>query len=276
MDRSASQAFQQPAHAFEVYISSARFAPYLGRAAGDADRAFELYQWNSRLTGATHEALGHVEVALRNALDARLRTWNAVQPPAPQHGVASYSSNWLEVPAAPLYGLLNTVRHGRRHSTYLRAARRAAESREARGSGHPRSSAPVTHDDLVANLMFGTWVTLLPDSTAHASRRRAQQTMWQAAIRHAFPYHQDPGVIHFWVSRLHRLRNRVAHHEPLIGVDVLAYHRTMVRLLRAIDPVLGDWFSGASPVPALLRSRPRPRAEATGNGAAGGGTTGGR
>lgn len=131
MDRSASQAFRPPAHAFEVHISPARFAPYLRRSAGDADQAFELYQWNGRLVGATHEALGHVEVALRNTVDAHLRARNAEQPPAPQHGVVRYSSNWLEVPAAPLYGLLNTVRHGRRHSTYLRAARRAAAGRHA-------------------------------------------------------------------------------------------------------------------------------------------------
>ncbi|PUB25311.1 hypothetical protein C8K30_10755 [Promicromonospora sp. AC04] len=204
MTHSASQAFR-PAHAFEVHISAARFAPYLDQADGDPDLAFELYQWNGRLTGAVHEVLGFVEVALRNALDVRLRTWNAAQPPAPKHGVREYTHDWLEVPAAPLYGLLTTVRHGRRHSTHSRATKRAAESRDAREPRHPRFGRPVTHDDLVANLMF---------------------------------------------------RNRVAHHEPLIDLDVQAYHRTMVRLLRAIDPVLGDWFSGASPVPGVLRSRP--------------------
>lgn len=36
----------------------------------------------------------------------------------------------------------------------------------------------------------------------------------------------------------------------------MSYHRTAARLLRAIDPVIGDWYAGTSRVPALVQRRP--------------------
>jgi hypothetical protein len=58
------------------------------------------------------------------------------------------------------------------------------------------------------------------------------------------------------VDRLHRLRNRVAHLEPLVTTDVIGYHRTACRLLNAIDADLASWYAGTSRVVQVVRSRP--------------------
>lgn len=255
MTTTHSQPFD-PSHVLEHHLSAPRLAPYLAIAGTTAD-AIRLYRWGAELNGALHQAIGHVEVAVRNSIDRQLRVWNAGRPPDLRNGVGQYSSSWIETPARPLWSLLNTkVAGGRTLSAFDTAYRRCRSSAEDRPASHPRHRAAVVHDDLVANLTFGVWLRLLPDPSAPQSKQRVQKVLWDNAVRKAFGYHQDPDVVYFWVSRVHRLRNRVAHHEPLIDLDVQAYHRTMVRLLRAIDPVLGDWFSGASPVPGVLRSRP--------------------
>ncbi|MFE4177466.1 hypothetical protein ACFRR7_36430 [Streptomyces sp. NPDC056909] len=53
-------------------ITPDRLNPYLGVCGGDAGAALALYRWNSDLAAAFFEPLGHLEIMLRNALDARL------------------------------------------------------------------------------------------------------------------------------------------------------------------------------------------------------------
>ncbi len=64
------------------HFSDERLHLYLVEAQGDADAAARLYQWNSRCSAVIWEALGYLEVSLRNALDARmtLRQRNRGQP----------------------------------------------------------------------------------------------------------------------------------------------------------------------------------------------------
>ncbi|WP_185973218.1 hypothetical protein [Aeromicrobium piscarium] len=116
--------------------------------------AVALYRWNAHMSAALHESLGLVEVALRNAIDRELRVWNQRQPPAFD---TTYDDAWVENPSRPLWAILNpTQRHGGRRSIYQAAFRRALQSRDRRDHGHPRFGAPITHDDVVAHITFGT------------------------------------------------------------------------------------------------------------------------
>lgn len=247
------------ASAVTDHITGARFATYLTLVGGDHRDALKLYRWNIEMSSALHEALGVAEVFLRNAMDAKLRTWNISQPP---RGVVVYTHEWVETPAAPLYAVLNTkARNGFVYSTYQEAKNRAETSRKTRPASHRRHGHPIDHDDVVAHMSFGTWKKLLPKKDLkHKSGfgPQAQRTLWNDALKHAFPHHPDPTVIQYWVDRLHNLRNRVAHLEPLCEADVMSYHRTVARLLRAIDPDLASWYAGISRVPAVWRSRPLP------------------
>jgi len=51
----------------------------MAAAAGTPQRAAELYEWSNKLAGAWHSHIAYVEVAVRNAIDRQLRTWNASQ-----------------------------------------------------------------------------------------------------------------------------------------------------------------------------------------------------
>lgn len=239
------------------HLSAPRLKPYLA-AAGSVPGAMRLYRWNLELSGAIHEALGVVEVTMRNSIDAQLQAWNQTRPAAAS--AAPYGANWVERPARPLEGLLNPRGRGGLppKSTYESARKRAIKDSNLRDPSHPRHGAAPNHDDIVAHITFGTWVKLLP------SRRDAQgrigpsgpRGLWVNALQYGFPHHPDPLVIHYWANRLHRLRNRIAHVEPLIATDVMSYHRSAARLLRAIDPAMGDWYAGISRIPEICKKKP--------------------
>lgn len=239
------------------HLSTPRLAPYMAEA-GTLAGAIRLYRWNLELSGALHEALGVVEVVLRNAIDRELQTWNVSRPTVP--GSAPFGTNWVEYPAPPLEGILNPRGRGRRppKSTYRSAFDRARADSSFRDPSHPRRGARPNHDDIVAHISFGTWVKLLPNKRDPRGQigPGPQRGLWNNALCRSFPHQPDPLVISHWATRLHHLRNRIAHVEPLLGTDVISYHRSAARLLRAVDPAVGDWYSGISRVPAVYRQRP--------------------
>ena len=58
------------------------------------------------------------------------------------------------------------------------------------------------------------------------------------------------------VGRLHDLRNRVAHHEPLLNTDVAARLADLLGLAKRLDPQLGQHVLATSSVASLLAARP--------------------
>jgi hypothetical protein len=242
------------------HLSPARLSTYLHHAKNHHGQALQLYLWNTEMSGALQEALSIAEVFLRNTIDAQLRVWNAAQPP---RGAQTYDWQWVKTPAKPLYGILNfRDRNKVMHSTYESARGRAASDMNLRQPGHLRHGVPVDHDDLVAHMTFGDWKKLIPKKDGrHPSGigPGPQRDMWNLVIAKAFPNHPNPQVVWFWVDRLHAIRNRVAHLEPLCDLtdgEIMGYHRTVARLLRAIDPPLAEWYGGHSRVPEVCKRRP--------------------
>ncbi|MDP2711462.1 MAG: hypothetical protein Q8O56_09610 [Solirubrobacteraceae bacterium] len=69
------------------WITDPRFTPYLAQAGGDHKTAVQLYVWNSRISAAMFETLHHVEVLVRNAIDAQF---------TPLDPSAAPRTTWLE------------------------------------------------------------------------------------------------------------------------------------------------------------------------------------
>ncbi|MCR3720829.1 MULTISPECIES: hypothetical protein [Prauserella salsuginis group] len=249
---------RQAYRAVARHLSEPRLSSYV-TVAGNVTDAVRLYRWNVEMSGAIYEALGLVEVVLRNAIDRELQKWNLARPTPT--GEPPYGTNWIERPAPPLWGVLNKrTRRGQVVSTYATARERAIKDSSHRDPSHPRRHHLPDHDDVVAHTTFATWVRLLPHKREADGRAGPgpQRGLWTHALRHAFPYKPDPLVIHHWANRLYLLRNRVAHLEPLVATDVLGYHRSAARLLRAVDPTIGDWYSSISRIPHVLKKHRPP------------------
>jgi hypothetical protein len=189
---------------------------------GDLDGAIALYQWNSATAAAFGEDLGHLEVVLRNALHQQLTFW---------HGAAGLPGHWYDPP-------LTVLDHHRQQDIA------DAQSR-LRRAGKPESPGRV-----VSELMFGFWRFLL-DS-------KYQTTLWAQALRYAFPHlvPQRRSDVYTPLNALHRLRNRIAHQEPIHQLSLVDHHRALLLVAGFIDPGIAAWLAASSRVPALLAVRP--------------------
>lgn len=230
--------------AMAQHLHVARMSTYMLAAQGDLDLALRLYLWNGRMAAALFETLSVTEVIYRNAIDTALRQWNPSRP-------GNHPAEWTQKPATPLNGLIK--------KPLAQARTSASKARAHRPAGHPRKYAPINHDDLVAQLTFGVYSRLIPTLDTSASDYAAREALWRESLAHAFNNRpgERPAALIGRVERLHRLRNRIAHAEPLLEVNYMGRVRDMARLVDSINPSLTGWVSGSSRVSDLVKSRPR-------------------
>lgn len=237
------------APAIAACLHPARLLAYTAAVQGDPRAAIDLYMWNLRLAAALYEVLALVEIGLRNALDAQLQRW------VPTQGGA-HSSAW-QITGRP--SPLSTLITG---DTVRKMQRQAEMARGLRGSSHPRRHAALNHDDVLAQMTFGTLTALLPTANTRAAKYGAKRVLWEQALVDAFPHLDtvaDPEghILADRVGRLHLLRNRVAHMEPLLEVNVPARLTDAYTVLGSIDPDFRSLAAGSSRVRSVLASDPR-------------------
>jgi hypothetical protein len=205
-------------------LSPERLGPYERACDRDTSRAVVLYEWNGEVSAAFHEILGLLEVVLRNALHDQLTAW---------HDRRGRRGRWYDDPD----GILETHRR-----------RDIAEAR----SRLDRDGKAANPGRVVAELTFGFWRYLLA--------RRYETTLWTPALRHAFPNLRPArrATLYSPIKDLVRLRNRIAHHEPIHNRPLAVLHDDLLRVAGHIDSRIEGWIRGRSRVPELLRSQPLP------------------
>ncbi|MFF3968013.1 hypothetical protein ACFYZI_41485 [Streptomyces griseorubiginosus] len=211
-----------PQHAaVTALLSPARISPYLAACAGQHDQALSLYCWNSAIAAAFFEDLGHLEVMLRNALDQRLTLR--------QHR-RNRQQEWFDDTSVPLAPRARTDIH--------EARRRASVT----GAATPRGK-------IIAELNFGFWRFLIA--------RQYQATLWPDlarafpnAPRRALTLVEDP------LKRLHKLRNRIAHHEGIWDQDLVGRRNDVHNLLTYLDRDAAAWVAVSSRIDTVLSQRP--------------------
>jgi hypothetical protein len=185
-------------------------------------RALDLYAWNVNAATALYPVLHMNEVALRNAVDRALASQFGVQWP--------YSSGFLR--------------------TLPRFERQAFEGTRVRLE-RSLKVARVSTGDVVAAQTYGFWVLLLTS--------RYQGRIWQQEFTQSFPSappRVDRSVVHDRADEIRRLRNRIAHHEPMFNYDLLGAHQRAASMVRWISPVLLQWTLARWPVNREFLKRP--------------------
>lgn len=191
------------------------------RAAGGCDaRALALHRWNEEIGGALYAPLQRAELGLRARVS---RAFADV-----------YGPLWFAQP-----GFRQASSHGDRKEV-AEASRRLMAADE-----------PVDAAGLLERASFGLWVGLL--------RPAHNPAVWSTQLRAAFP--ALPPKQGRWDVASHAagaawLRNRIGHHELLVGLDLSTMNTRLLTLLDWLDPALGDEARAADRVQALLRARP--------------------
>lgn len=221
------------------WLSSARFAVYMASAGSDKQLALDLYEWNAEISSAVLHDLAHVEVGLRNAYNTALE----------QYG--TFPRHWTLCADQVFAPLIRTKKRWdskveRKVNVKVDVNKKPRDSltwavRQAGGDG----SAP---GKIVAELMFGFWRYL--SSSAH------DVSLWRPYLHHAFPAGTSRPYVDERIGKLHDLRNRVAHHEPLLAEDLRGQHQVLLELADLIQPELAGHISITTRVPDLIASRP--------------------
>lgn len=202
--------------ALKASLSEPRFATYLTKASGKETYALALYLYNARLAKSFLFPLSVVEITLRNAVDDVL--------------VQEYGDAWH--------------RNEDFRDTVL-----TPESLGALDKAIMRARSQV-RGKVIAELTFDFWSNLF---------RVEYSDLWRTKANVALPglsRGEGRHEIQFLVKEINRLRNRVAHHEPILDMNVPDLHSKMIRLVNLRCQVTSDWMRHHSTVSIVMRSRP--------------------
>ncbi|MFY7760500.1 hypothetical protein [Aquidulcibacter sp.] len=179
--------------------SRPRLNKYLQKTGGDIPKALQVYHWNSMLSPSLYFSLQHWEIALRNRLNEFL--------------IFKYGPTW------PFNANLRRNLAGQDRQRLDKVVMRLTDK---------LAPAVITTDQIVAGLSAGFWVSQF------SSRYKAQYN-WTSNLKFRV-FLNDAKITsemaHQHCSNLLNLRNRVAHHEPILHLP-LGHIRASLRTILA-------------------------------------------
>lgn len=219
--------------ALESVLSTERLATYVGWAEGDTTRALELYALNTAMSEALYTPLQMLEVTMRNRFHAALS--------------ATHGSAWFDQPG------------------FLQVAHQVEQLEKAKEQ-LAEEGKQLEPGRIVAALTFGFWTALL---------NKDYEDLWRTTLRHAL----DPSArdekgkglarknLTTLATPLRKLRNRVAHHEPILYWSLPKHHANILRFTGWLSPAAEAWTRQHSRFPAVcpadFTSLPNPKRTAT-------------
>lgn len=209
----------EPLRAIRAAISQPRFAAYMRRAGNQEEYACDLYLYNSRLAKAFLFPLNMCEVTLRNAVDELL--------------VRRFGPSWHTDPT--FTGRILTD-----------------DSRAALDKAILRAGVSASRDQIVATLTFDFWSNLF---------RSDYGDLWRTSVNVVFPRlprGQSRRDVQHIVRSINVFRNRVAHHEPILDMNVTEIYSQILRLIELRCSETADWVRHHSTIGVVIRTRPRP------------------
>lgn len=209
-------------------FSPERLTSYETAASGDLPAAFALYEWNSRVSAALFEIIGHTEVVVRNAMAGRLERMAAAR-------------GWPQ----PWYRAGSKVFRPEDIRDIDKAIERATHRGRLLGSP----------GKVIAELSFGFWRFL--------TSRRHHTSLWVPGLHAAFPQlpgggasQQSRDTVFKRMEDINLLRNRIAHHEPIHQRDLAQDEQRIFAITGWVHPEAEAWLRLQSRVSIVNGSRP--------------------
>ena len=187
---------------FEKAISHERFGRYLAWSDDNRDAALLLYGQNTRLSEALYTPLQTLEVVLRNRIHAVL---------SERFGTHWFRSDLLVGPYQ-------------------------VEQVQSALDDLDRANKTVTPGRVVASLTFSFWTTMF---------NKDYEALWQQALHRIADRTAPKGLkrknFSGPLTRIRLIRNRIAHHEPILGWDLPRHHDRMLELIDWLSPPAASW-----------------------------------
>ena len=193
---------------FEQALSLERFGRYLDWAGGDRAKAIELYTLNTRLSENFYTPLQALEVALRNRI----------------------------------HSVMTQARHeGWFHEDGMLLAEKQPDQLAQAIDDIQREGKEATPGRIVAALTFSFWTAMFG---------KDYETLWQTTLHRIAARPDGKGLkrkdFSGPLTPIRVLRNRIAHHEPIIAWNLPKHYDKIIELTGWLSPVAAEWCTANS------------------------------
>ncbi|HAY34049.1 MAG TPA: CAAX protease [Ignavibacteria bacterium] len=171
---------------FENIMSPERMGRYFTACRSNSRKSMTLYRKNLELTQELFTIISCFEIALRNATD--------------NHYKVIYGNDWLRNSALPA-GMFNTPHCGKTPSIISFAVRKLGGN--------------YSHSKLIAEMDFGFWRYMFARHQYYAGGQTLLRIFPSKPTSSALQ-HYDHNYVFAKLEELNELRNRLAHHEPVV------------------------------------------------------------
>ena len=212
-----SQAGKRPVDmgAVAQSIPTLRLQPYLDLCNGDYVQGINFYLWNIEISGAFWGSFNLLEVALRNSIHQQLI-------------VKTGHPDWWDQP---------TMLHLNERLILEKVKEKFIEKGIEFDAG-----------DLISELGLGFWVALLSN--------KYHQALWVNSLENAFPgYSGRRNQLYMDLDRLRKLRNRIAHHEPIYRRELSKDQESICEILGHLNREAKKLLKNLSRVPNLIENK---------------------
>lgn len=179
------------------FLSAERLATYLRAAENNQKQATDLYIENLDQSRVLYSKLHWLEVGLRTAMNRQLSQ--------------KYGAEWF-------------------HNPHIGLNEKDISQIEKAKEQLAKENKPLTNSNIIAQLSFGFWVNLF---------NYPYDTLWRHCLRRTFA--PQTGVlerkrISGTLHPILKLRNRIAHYEPILSYDLLKMQQDIVDIVHWIEP----------------------------------------
>lgn len=204
-------------------LSEPRFATYLRHCKNNKSDALALYKWNLQVSSAFITPLHLLEISTRNAVVEAL---NSV-----------HSQNWPW------------------NNGFIRSLTDPVNGYSPKQDLKLVSQREPTVGKVVAELKFIFWERMFTS--------RFDERLWKNNIKNIFPNtpqhlqtHEIRSQIYHDIFTIRKLRNRIAHHEPIFSRTLDDDLDKMLRLIRWRNATAAQWIENIQIVTPLLQNPP--------------------
>lgn len=214
-----------PEQAIKNALAAARVGTYEAatKAIPVLNGALALYAWNAQVSAAMMAPLHLCEVVVRNAVSDALTT--------------VYGPDW---PWSPVF---------------TRSLPQPAQGYSARSDLMKVRVAQPTAGKVIPELKFVFWQTMFTS--------RLDVRIWQPQLRGVMPHldatktvAQLRGLIYSELDQLRKLRNRIAHHEPIFRRNLADDFQKIKELISLRCPITSSWMVNNQQVTPLILEKP--------------------
>lgn len=189
-------------------LSVERLTRYAELAPDMPSKQLELYAWNTALSESLYTPIQGLEVTARNYFHAKL--------------CEQLGEEWYDNPKIQF--------------AYSQA-RSLAQAKETL----VKERKPINPGNLISQLSFGFWTGLLGS--------KYETVLWRNGLYKAFTYKPSPFLrkeAHHEFDLIRLLRNRIAHHEPILRADLPCHHARMIKMIGWFCQETAQWIEAQS------------------------------